>query len=138
MQLLNSLGEAQFTPNGLLISDHPQMTWLVDYGGWQGQLDVPVCQQGTPQFYCGFAINTTNPFNPTTAISFDLSVASRVRFEVFDISGSRVGVGLAPTRKFEPGTHEITFNGSNLASGIYFYRIKAGDFSATGKMVLMK
>ncbi|MBU0519347.1 T9SS type A sorting domain-containing protein [bacterium] len=97
----------------------------------------------------GFAVSETlpssfhiacypNPFNPTTMITFDLPVASQVTLNVFDISGARVGVGLAPTRHYNPGTHAITFDGSNLSSGIYFYRLEAGENTAVGKMVLLK
>jgi hypothetical protein len=78
-----------------------------------------------------------NPFNPTTTIHFDLPKAGKVTLEVFDINGCRVGVGLDPTR-FEVGTHEITFDGSGLPSGIYLYRLQAGANVATGKMVLLK
>ncbi|MBU0519830.1 right-handed parallel beta-helix repeat-containing protein [bacterium] len=89
-----------------------------------------------------------NPFNPTTTITFDLPVAAEVKFDVFDISGSRVGVGLVPTRRYPPGTHSITFDGSGLASGIYVYRLETSGSGTTigtgtpttvaGKMVLMK
>ncbi len=84
-----------------------------------------------------------NPFNPTATIRFDLPVASEVRLIVFDIRGSRVGVAspfgdLAPTRQYSPGSHQITFDGSNQASGIYLYCLTAGEFIATGKMVLLK
>ncbi|TKJ37622.1 hypothetical protein CEE37_14015 [candidate division LCP-89 bacterium B3_LCP] len=81
--------------------------------------------------------NYPNPFNPTTTISFSIPVASLVKLDVFDISGSRVGVGLAPTR-YSPGTHQITFDGSNLPSGIYLYLLTAGECNTSGKMVLMK
>ncbi|TKJ41149.1 hypothetical protein CEE37_05635 [candidate division LCP-89 bacterium B3_LCP] len=84
------------------------------------------------------AENYPNPFNATTVISFSLPVASMVKLEVFDISGSRVGVGLVPTRQYPSGTHQITFDGTNLSSGVYLYQLEAGDFSAMGKMVLMK
>ncbi|TKJ39929.1 hypothetical protein CEE37_09330 [candidate division LCP-89 bacterium B3_LCP] len=79
-----------------------------------------------------------NPFNPTTTITFTLPVASMVKLEVFDISGSRVGGDLASTRQYHPGTHQITFDGSGLSSGIYIYRLTAGEFTANGKMILMK
>ncbi|MBU0518759.1 T9SS type A sorting domain-containing protein [bacterium] len=79
-----------------------------------------------------------NPFNPVTTLSFDLPVAAEVTLDVFDISGARVGVGLAPTRKYSAGSHSIIFDGSSLASGIYFYRLTAADLNASGKMVLMK
>ncbi len=79
-----------------------------------------------------------NPFNPTTTISFSLPEAARVRLEVFDINGRNVGVGLAPTRYYTPGAHEITFDASHLSSGIYIYRLQAGEFTASHKMILLK
>ncbi len=84
-----------------------------------------------------------NPFNPTTVIRFNLPVASKVQLDVFDVSGRRVGGdlslrGLVPTRVYSPGTHEITFDGSGLPSGVYIYRLTAGEYTASGKMVLMK
>ena len=80
--------------------------------------------------------NFPNPFNPTTTISFDLPVASQVQLDVFDINSRNVGATRASP--FTPGHHQITFDGSGLASGIYIYRLAAGDFTASGKMVLMK
>jgi len=77
-----------------------------------------------------------NPFNPTTTISFNLPVAGQVKLEVFDISG-RV-VGARSPRPYNPGHHSITFDGSNLSSGIYIYRLTAGEFTVNGKMVLLK
>jgi hypothetical protein len=77
-----------------------------------------------------------NPFNPTTTIRFELRDASFVRLGVYDISG-RLVMELANGWR-EAGVQEVTFDGSKLASGIYVYRIAAGDFSASGKMMLMK
>ncbi|TKJ39961.1 hypothetical protein CEE37_09500 [candidate division LCP-89 bacterium B3_LCP] len=83
--------------------------------------------------------NHPNPFNPTTVISFSLPVASLVKLDVFDINGRNVGFRESDLRgHYLPGTHQITFDGSDLASGIYIYRLTAGDFTASGKMVLMK
>ncbi len=79
-----------------------------------------------------------NPFNPTTVINFDLPQAAKVTLDVFNVNGCRVEVGLGPTRLYPPGTHSITFDGSGLSSGVYFYRLQAGKYEATGKMVLMK
>jgi hypothetical protein len=90
-----------------------------------------------------------NPFNPTTTFTFTLPEAARVTFEVFDITGCRVGVGLDPTR-LDAGPHAITFDGSDLPSGIYLYRMTSSGSGptgmasqttptmATGKMVLLK
>ncbi len=82
--------------------------------------------------------NYPNPFNPTTVIRFNLPQAAKVQLDVFDVGGRRVGVDLASTRVYSPGTHEITFDGSGLPSGVYIYRLTAGEFTASGKMVLMK
>ncbi len=79
-----------------------------------------------------------NPFNPTTVIRFDLPEAAKVKLDVFDVGGRRVGVDLASTRVYSPGAHEITFEGSGLPSGVYFYRVTAEEYTASGKMVLMK
>ncbi len=77
-----------------------------------------------------------NPFNPTTAISYQLPVVSFVNLAIYDISGRKVADLVNGSR--EAGVHEVTFDASDLASGIYLYRLEAGSFSATGKMVLMK
>ena len=85
--------------------------------------------------------NHPNPFNPATVISFKLPVACFVKLEVFDITGRAVGSAQGrPLRDgwMEAGTHEVTFDGSNLASGVYLYRLEAGDFAQTKKMVIIK
>ncbi|HEX7343570.1 MAG TPA: T9SS type A sorting domain-containing protein [bacterium] len=78
-----------------------------------------------------------NPFNSSTVLSFQLPVASLVKLEVFDIKGQRVGVGPDPTR-YNAGSHQVPFDGSDLPSGIYLARLTAGDFQQTQKLVLMK
>jgi hypothetical protein len=77
-----------------------------------------------------------NPFNPTTAISFELQAANSIRLNVYDTSG-RLVASLADGRQ-EAGNHRVSFDGSNLASGLYFVRLQTGDQSAVGKMMLMK
>ncbi len=80
--------------------------------------------------------NYPNPFNPTTKIRFDLPDAARVNLAVYDVSGRLVAEVVDGWR--DAGSHEVTFDGSGLASGVYFYSIEAGDFSAVRKMVLVK
>jgi len=77
-----------------------------------------------------------NPFNPTTAISYQLSAISFVNLSVYDLSGRKVTELVDGWQ--EAGSHEVIFNGSNLASGIYLYRLNAGSFNASGKMILLK
>ena len=89
----------------------------------------------------GLAQNYPNPFNPSTRIGFALPVATHVRLDVINILGQRV-VTLAD-REIEAGNHEILWNGTNskgkvVSSGVYFYRLVAGDFTETRKMVLLK
>jgi len=80
--------------------------------------------------------NYPNPFNPSTVIAFDIPRESFVTIKVYDISGKEVSTVVNETRK--AGTYNVTFNGSSLSSGIYFYKITAGDFTATQKMALVK
>ena len=80
--------------------------------------------------------NYPNPFNPSTTISFTLSNASQVSLLIYDIHGREVESlieGIQPA-----GSHSIEWNASNLASGVYFYRLTVGDFIQTRKMILIK
>ncbi|TKJ37234.1 hypothetical protein CEE37_14065 [candidate division LCP-89 bacterium B3_LCP] len=77
-----------------------------------------------------------NPFNPTTTISYQLSTNSPVYLSVYDVSGRQVAELVNGYR--EAGAHEVTFNGSELASGIYIYHLTSGGFTESGKMVLVK
>lgn len=77
-----------------------------------------------------------NPFNPVTTIRFDLPEAAKVNLHVYDISGQQV---VESTHGWwEAGTHQVTFDGSGLAAGIYVYQLQTSDFTASGKIVLMK
>jgi hypothetical protein len=85
--------------------------------------------------------NYPNPFNPSTVISYRLPVTSNVTLKVYDILGNEV-VTLVNEEK-RTGEYEVEFNnhlvkGRNLPSGIYFYRLIAGQFSETMKMILIK
>ncbi|MBU1937256.1 T9SS type A sorting domain-containing protein, partial [bacterium] len=77
-----------------------------------------------------------NPFNPSTRITFDLKKAGHVSLKVFDLLGREVAILVDEVHP--AGIHNATFDGSDLPSGIYFYRLQAGDFVQTKKMVLLK
>ena len=80
--------------------------------------------------------NYPNPFNPATKIKFDLPKNSYVKINVFDVTGRMINEIV--NQNLSAGSYETEFNGSNLSSGIYYYRIEAGDFVETKKMILVK
>lgn len=138
LSVFNNTGD----PNGLYIlriSDNAN----IDTGSlraWSVTIDY-----GTPS---GISSNTSlaseynlsqnypNPFNPSTKIDFSIPKSGLVTIKVFDIIGKEVATLINEYRN--AGNHEITFNGSSLSSGIYFYRIETGNFIATKKMSLLK
>ncbi len=80
--------------------------------------------------------NYPNPFNPTTQISFSVAQASNVNISVYNALGQKVTELV--NKNMNAGNHTVNFNGSNLASGFYFYRLDVGDYSKTMKMMLIK
>jgi hypothetical protein len=80
--------------------------------------------------------NYPNPFNPTTTIRYQLPSRSYVTLTVYDLLGRKVGTLVDGVE--EPGEKSTTFDGSSLASGVYFYRLKAGEFVQTRKLVLVR
>ncbi len=80
--------------------------------------------------------NYPNPFNPATTISYSTSVYTHVNITIFDINGRKVETLV--DKEQNAGSYKISFNASGLSSGTYFYRISAGKFSETKKMILVK
>jgi hypothetical protein len=81
-------------------------------------------------------VASPNPFNPTTAISFKLQAPSYVNLKVYDTAGRLVTTLVDGWR--EAGEHQVTFDGSRLASGIYLYVLSSADQTLTGKITLLK
>jgi hypothetical protein len=80
--------------------------------------------------------NYPNPFNPSTKISYTVPERSNVSLRVFNLLGSEVAELV--NREMEAGTYRINFNAENLPSGVYLYQLKAGEFTQTKKMILLK
>ena len=80
--------------------------------------------------------NYPNPFNPNTSINFGLPSNSNVKIDIYNAIGQKVKTVL--NKKMFAGHHSITFDGSALSSGLYFYKITAGNFVQVKKMLLMK
>ncbi len=80
--------------------------------------------------------NFPNPFNPATTITFDIPAAAHVELTVFDPLG-RV-IATVVNEEKEAGRYSVLWNGGTMASGVYFYRIRSGEFTATKKLMLLK
>lgn len=80
--------------------------------------------------------NYPNPFNPSTIIRYSIPKSEFVELKVYDGLGNLIQTLVS--ENLNAGNYEVQFNGADLASGIYYYQIKAGEFSITKKLVLMK
>jgi N-acetylneuraminic acid mutarotase len=80
--------------------------------------------------------NYPNPFNPTTVIRYQLPASVSVTLTVYDLLGREVTTLV--NERMNGGIHEVTFDGSGLSSGVYFYRLSAGDFLQTKRLMILK
>lgn len=82
------------------------------------------------------AQNYPNPFNPSTAIKYEIPSSNFITLKIYDLTGKEVATLV--NENLNAGRYTAVFNGSNLASGMYFYKITAGNFTSVRKMVLIK
>jgi len=80
--------------------------------------------------------NFPNPFNPVTTISYQIPTDGIVNLKVYDILGKEVATLVSEMKR--AGSYQVVFNGNNLASGIYFYKIQSGNFNQVKRMMLIK
>ena len=115
-----------FTSKGLSVFDTIRVHGLT--------VDV----ENTPNIPYNFSLsqNYPNPFNPNTKIRYSIADLSKVSLKIYDILGREI-ITLVNEEK-PVGQYEVNFNASNLASGVYFYQLKAGDFIQSKKMILLK
>ncbi|MBK7230424.1 MAG: T9SS type A sorting domain-containing protein [Ignavibacteriales bacterium] len=100
--------------------------------------DIPTSIENQPIVISEFKLdqNYPNPFNPSTKISWQSPVSGHQKLKIYDVLGNEV-VTLVNEYK-SAGSYEIEFNASSLSSGVYFYKLQAGSFVQTKKMILMK
>lgn len=136
---------SDFTPTGtvnamdIIKNGSCAIGWAVGASGSISKLSstlVGITNNNTVPGDYSLAQNFPNPFNPTTTISFDIPKNGIVELKVFDMLGREVATLVNGFKN--AGSFRVDFNGSNLTSGTYFYRIKSGDFVQTKKMVLLK
>jgi hypothetical protein len=80
--------------------------------------------------------NYPNPFNPTTTIQYSVPSSQYVSLKIYDVLGREVASLVDGTR--QPGTYTVTWDASGFSSGVYFYRLMAGSFVGTKKLVLVR
>ncbi len=121
--------------------------YAVDYPAFDGkdlspkgtiELDRPIANEGEGGVPSGFVLsqNYPNPFNPSTAVTFRVPRLSDVTLRVYNMLGQRVKTLV--DRRYGRGTFVVHFDAAGLPSGVYFYRLEAGDFTATKKMLLIR
>ncbi len=122
-------------------SSFPFSKSTLDGGSFEGEwanfgesFDVEVSASTPAEF--ALLGNYPNPFNPSTTIRYTLGSSGAVNLTVYDLSGRAVAELVNGYR--DAGSHEVTFDASGLASGVYIYRLASGSQSAVGKMMLTK
>jgi choice-of-anchor B domain-containing protein len=80
--------------------------------------------------------NYPNPFNPNTIINYEIRITNFIKLKVYDVLGNEIATLV--NEKLSPGSYEVQFDGSNLSSGIYFYRLETEKFTETKRMLLIK
>jgi hypothetical protein len=108
--------------------------WL-DYGNPEGPNSVEEISGVTPGEYV-LKQNYPNPFNPTTNIEYSIPFSGFVSLKIYNSAGQEVTTLMSDFQN--AGTYKATFNGSNLASGVYVYKLHAGNVTITKKLVLIK
>jgi hypothetical protein len=109
-------------------------------GVWRRPLSEMITSVGPPSadLPTRFSLNQNfpNPFNPSTTIRYGLPARSHVSLTVFNTLGQQISV--LQDGEQEAGYNEAQFNATNLSSGVYFYRIQAGDFVQTKRLLLLR
>ena len=117
----------------------PTLTWTADTLPFEQAPSYATSNETETEVAGEFRLeqNYPNPFNPTTNISFALPNAANVRLTVYNVLGQQVAT-LINGKTMTSGTHAVAFDASALSSGMYIYRLEAGNFVSTKRMMLIK
>jgi len=132
-------GLGNFTVRALCILNNYIYAGTYFYGVYRRPLgELTGIQPISGQFPAHFTLeqNYPNPFNPSTVIKFQVASSSSVKLIVFDVLGREVAALV--DEQLKPGTYEVEWNASNYPSGVYFYKLEAGDYTQTKKMLMIK
>jgi hypothetical protein len=80
--------------------------------------------------------NYPNPFNPVTNIQYQIAEKQLVTLKIYDVIGNEIAVLINEVK--DAGTYNVEFNADRFSSGVYYYTLKAGSFTSTKKMILLK
>ena len=80
--------------------------------------------------------NYPNPFNPKTIINYELPITNDVELNVYNLTGQKIATLVQETQR--AGHHQVEWDASGFASGVYYYRIEAGEFVEVKKMILVR
>jgi hypothetical protein len=118
-----------------VLSDFVSTTGINQDGGIEDGGDNPRINSNMPKEF-NLSQNYPNPFNPVTKINFAIPKSGFVTLKIYDILGREIKTLVNEVK--QPGYYTVDFNGSSLASGVYFYRIVAGNFINVKRMILIK
>lgn len=132
----NSIEKYDYTDKNLIPGKYEYKLKQIDYNGNFEFFNLSgIVEINNPEKF-ELKQNYPNPFNPSTKIQFYIPSISNVKLAVYDITGKEVAVLV--NENLNPGYYENVFNAGNLTSGIYYYKLTAGNFSETKKMMLVK
>jgi len=109
--------------------------WWVGSDSFKGVITSQVAVDEAPAAFA-VAQNSPNPFNPTTTIGFSIPEAGNVSVDVFNVAGQKIAT--VASEFMSAGSHSVVWDASGFSAGVYFYTVKAGSFSKTMKMTLVK
>ncbi len=129
------INEYIYTDKGVKTGKYEYRLKQIDFDGSVNYSHAIEVEVGTPMTF-ELSQNYPNPFNPSTTISYRIPENSAVTLKIFDVTGTEVMTLV--NQKQEAGSYTVNFDATNLASGMYIYKIEAGKYSAIKKIMLMK